>query len=153
MSSQVQASILRQHLRDLQQMRQDSERFYREMESKVISNKAALNMKMKTVESIAFIGQCMIGVGKLVGMGAKSIGLVGKKLAESNAKVLKEMGTQAVGKTRGIGGLIYETENPVVDVALNFDSPNYWAKRLRALTQKFFMLIYLHRFVRPSQPE
>lgn len=130
MSSQIQASLLRQHLRDLQQMRQDAERFYRDMESKVLANKATLNTQMKTVESIAFIGQCLLGVGKLVGMGAKSIGLVGKKLAESNAKVLKEVGSQAVGKTRGIGGLIYETDNPIVDLALNFDSPIYWAKKI-----------------------
>ena len=130
MSSQVQASLLRQHLRDLQQMRTDAERFYRDMENKVLANKSTLNMQMKTVESIAFIGQCLIGVGKLVGMGAKSMGLVGKKLAESNAKVLKEVGSQALGKTRGIGGLIYETENPIVDLALNFDSPNYWAKKI-----------------------
>ncbi len=130
MASQVQASLLRQHLRDLQQMRHDSESFYRDIESKVLANKATLNTKMKTVEAVAFIGQCLMGVGKLVGMGAKSISLVGKKLADSNARLLQEVGKQAVGKTRGIGGLIYETENPIIDLVLNFDSPNYWAKKI-----------------------
>lgn len=130
MSSQTQVIILRQHLSNLRQLRQEAVNTFDGMENKVILNKSTLDTQMKTVESIAFLGQCLIGVGKLVGMSAKSVALVGQKLAESNAKLLKEVGSQAASKVRGIGGLVYETNNPVVDFALNFDSPNYWAKKV-----------------------
>src|SRR5690606_2947585 len=117
-------------LRDLQQMRMDAERFYRDLENKVMANKATLNTQMKSVDGIAFIGQCLIGLGKAVGMAASSITQVGRKLAESNAKILREVGMQSISKTRGVGGLVYDPENPLVDLALNFDSPNYWAKKI-----------------------
>lgn len=130
MSATTQAVLLRQHLRDLQQLMQESQQFYRSLEQKVLANKASLNTKMKVVDGIAFLGQALLGVAKLAGATAGAMKLTGRKLAESNAKALRELGSQSVSKSRGVTGLIYDTNNPALDLALNFDSPNYWAKKV-----------------------
>lgn len=128
MSAATQTTLLRQHLNDLQTLRSNAEMFYRTLERKVLANKASLDFKMKTVDALAFIGQALMGVAKLATATAGAMKTTGKKLAESNAKALRELGSQTADKTRGVAGLIYDTKNPALDLALNYDSPNYWAK-------------------------
>lgn len=130
MSSQIQAQLLRQHLQELRRMKGEAEQFYTQMADKVRADQRSLQRDMQVADSAAFLLSCLGGIAKLTAMGAKSLKLTGAKLAQSNAKVLKETGKQGVAKSRFVTGAIYKPENQIMEFALNYDSPSYWVKKL-----------------------
>ena len=134
MSSQIQLKLLQQQYAELQKLRQQSTTFYDQMEKGIRKDRRELEQTMKKVDAAAFLGTITLGLAKVVGGAAKAVQATGAKLAQLNQQLARDAVKNSANNFRSATALGYKPDNALMEAALNFDSPTWWAQIITGKT-------------------